>query len=143
MPPASRPARARLRALVIFGQESDWLVCRFLKPGFRHCGIAVNDGHHWVLFQNVQRLSDIRTIATAGYDLPRAFRILGRPAVEVTLPRAPKGAARMRRASPRGAYARVARVGRRNCVAAIKRILGIEAWWIVTPYQLYRHLAKS
>ena len=30
-----------------------------------------------------------------------------------------------------------------SCVEVIKRVLGVRAWWIVTPYQLYKHLKKG
>ena len=30
-----------------------------------------------------------------------------------------------------------------TCVEAVKRILGIHKRWILTPWQLYRHLTKN
>ncbi len=30
-----------------------------------------------------------------------------------------------------------------TCVSVIKHLLGVRAWWIITPHQLYRHLAKQ
>ena len=29
-----------------------------------------------------------------------------------------------------------------SCVGVVKYLLGIRAWWVVTPYQLYRYLIK-
>lgn len=30
-----------------------------------------------------------------------------------------------------------------TCVSVIKHLLGVRAWWIITPHQLYRHLEKQ
>lgn len=29
-----------------------------------------------------------------------------------------------------------------SCVGTVKRMLGIKAFWVLTPYQLYKHLHK-
>jgi hypothetical protein len=29
-----------------------------------------------------------------------------------------------------------------TCVEAVKRIIGLRGWWILTPWQLYAALAK-
>ena len=29
-----------------------------------------------------------------------------------------------------------------TCVTAVKHLLGIRAWWIITPHQLYRYLQR-
>jgi hypothetical protein len=39
--------------------------------------------------------------------------------------------------------ARMAPVLPFTCVEAVKRILGIHAWAVVTPWQLYRHLIQD
>jgi len=30
-----------------------------------------------------------------------------------------------------------------TCVEAMKSIIGIRAWWVFTPYQLYKHLERT
>lgn len=30
-----------------------------------------------------------------------------------------------------------------NCVEIAKRVLGIKKWWIITPFQLYKHLKRG
>ena len=30
-----------------------------------------------------------------------------------------------------------------TCVEQAKRILGIRAWWVLTPYQLYKHVVNE
>lgn len=120
-------AAGELRALVIFHDQGMGFASRFLKPGFRHCAVAVDDGDYWVGFDGVDGRPDLRVIADADFDLAGHHEAQGHHAVEVRISRRPLGAG----------------PGLNTCVGAIKRILGIKAPWLQTPHQLYRHLVRN
>lgn len=115
-----------LKAVVAFeGRGGLWWL-RLLKPGFRHCFIALSTPEAWVVIDPQSDRTDV-TVVPAGpdYDLAAFYRGIG--LVVVTC--APPG--RVRRAAPWRPY---------SCVEAVKRILGIHAGFILTPWQLYRRL---
>jgi len=128
------PEVSPARALVVFtdGREIWWL--RVLKPGFRHVLVAVHrpgrgSGGHWVLVNPLAHRTQLDVLA----DRPAAalaawLRAQGHTVVE-TVTRVPP-----RREAPWAPL---------TCVEVVKRVLGLQARWVLTPWALYRHLTGT
>jgi hypothetical protein len=114
-------------AWVVFSGQADMAWLRILKPGFRHCYVLLNDGHHWLSIDPLSSHTDVRVHhLPAAFDLPlwlqdRGYKIVG-TRIE-----------RRRKEAPWGLF---------TCVEAVKRVLGLHKRFIITPWQLYRHLVK-
>jgi len=116
-------------ALVAFTGHTGLRFLRCLKPGFRHCLIAVKKGEHWILCDSLAHQLHLDVVSGLdSIDLEFWLRSQGYQVVRHDV--CP--------ALPRTRFFRPF-----TCVEAAKRILGIEALWIVTPWQLYRHLQKK
>lgn len=120
---ASAPS---MRALVVFaeGRQPFWL--KLLRPGFRHCFLALDSGGGWITLDPLSHYTDIGFYPLpASFDLARHFRAFGWVVVETQTCVPPA------RALPWRPF---------TCVEAVKRALGLRAPWVLTPWQLYRHL---
>jgi hypothetical protein len=119
-----------LPALVGFHDLGRYFGSRFLRRGFRHVLVAVNDGRAWVVID--PRLDRIVIDASlpAHFDLALAWREAGLTVVATTIAPAPPPA-------PSLALAPM------TCVAVVKRVLGLTRARILTPFALYRHLIGS
>ncbi len=107
--------------------EISWL--RWLKRGFRHCYVIVRTGDFWVLFDPLSHQTVIHAFAVdPRMDVVGWLKGHGHRVVVTHV-----------RAAPR----RVAPIRPHTCVEAVKRVLGIQAWWIVTPWHLNRYLARG
>lgn len=115
-------------ALVVFEDDAviGWL--RVLKPGFRHCFAAINDGRAWVEVLPLARQTLVRACVAADRDLAAWYRSRGNTVVETMVRKPPD------RLSPVMLY---------SCVEETKRLLGIQARRVMTPYQLYRYLRSD
>ncbi|MBR9971791.1 hypothetical protein [Magnetospirillum sulfuroxidans] len=113
-------------ALVGFVHTTDLWWLRLLRPGFRHCFVAVRSGPFWVVIDPLSHHTTIRVETIAG--LAGFYRRHGITVVTTRLRPPP------RRAAPWRPY---------TCVEAVKRILGIQAGGVITPWQLYRLLTSK
>ncbi|MBB4266113.1 hypothetical protein [Roseospira visakhapatnamensis] len=121
------------RALVVFtdGQDIWWL--RLLRPGFRHVLVAVRRSDRlpgcWVIVNPLAHMTRV-DLATdrPGLDLAGWFRAQGLTVVE-TMTRTPP-----RREAPWAPL---------TCVEVVKRLLGLQARWVLTPFALYRCLTMA
>ncbi|MCC6598520.1 MAG: hypothetical protein IT559_07005 [Alphaproteobacteria bacterium] len=117
-----------LKAWVVFSGHADMWWLRILRPGFRHCALLLHDGLHWI---GVDPLSSMMEITVHNIppqvNLAQWMREQGHVVVEVT----PQS---VHRAAPWGVF---------SCVEIAKRVLGIHHRFILTPWQLYRHIAKT
>lgn len=114
-------------ALVGFVGPTDLWWLRGLRPGFRHCFVALSDGDGWIVVDPMSHRTLVRREAVA--DLAPFYAGHG----IIVLP------TRMRAVVP----PRTAPWRPYTCVEAVKRILGVRAPWVLTPWQLYRHLEKE
>ncbi|MGB4107189.1 MAG: hypothetical protein WBK55_05270 [Alphaproteobacteria bacterium] len=116
-------------AWVVFSgqcEEMPWL--RVLRPGFRHCYALLNDGRHWICFEPLSNYTDIQVQnLPAVFDLPLWLKDHGHTVVKARVVRSRKEAPWMPH----------------TCVEAVKRVIGLHARSIITPWQLYKHLSKS
>ena len=108
-----------------------WL--RFLAKGFRHCFALVRSSGRWVLIDPLSHWTDVAALAEAAdgasaADMVRTLEARGLAAVACAI------AEPARRGSPLAPY---------TCVEAVKRVLGIRAPLVLTPWQLFRFIDQS
>jgi len=116
------------RALVVFSGRTELWWLRLLKPGFRHCWVAVEVEGCWVVVNPLSHVTDIAVVRGVTVDaLAEGYRRAGLTVVAART-------ARPRRPAPWRAF---------SCVEAVRRILGLDAGRIFTPWQLFRHLQKN
>ena len=60
------PPRAEPRAWVVFCGDADLWWLRLLRPGFRHCFVALNDGTHWITMDPLSPHLEIAVQPVAG-----------------------------------------------------------------------------
>jgi hypothetical protein len=117
------------RALVVFCGCAGVRWLRWLKPGYRHCFVAVDDGVEWLTVDPLLHRLEIRASGLpSDFDLAAEYRRLALEVIEVV-----PGAVPLRRA-PLGLF---------TCVETAKRLLGIRAPWVLTPWQLRRRLLAA
>lgn len=115
-------------AWVVFSGESDLPWLRILRPGFRHCYVLLNDGHHWISFEPMSNYTDINVHELpAAFDWPLWLHDQGFKVIKSQIHRT-------RKQAPWMPY---------TCVEAVKRVIGLHARFILTPWQLYKHLTKT
>jgi hypothetical protein len=122
-------ARAR-PALAVFVDHAECRWLRTLKPGYRHCFVAVRDGGSWLVCDPVKdRMELVLLTLPARFDLAQFYAGRGhRVLVGRTRPDLPR---RPLLPTPL------------TCVAVVKRIVGVRAPWVLTPWQLFRHLSRG
>lgn len=124
-PPDTVPPLYR-RALVVFSGATELRWLGLLKRGFRHCFVALDNGERWITVDALSHRTEVVVHALPpGFDLAAYYRSKGLMVVE---------------AAPRPIPRRAAPWELHSCVGSIKRLLGIRARRVVTPWQLYRYL---
>lgn len=113
---------------VVFSGKADCLWLKCLKPGFRHCFALINDGQRWLSFDPMLHYTDLQMHhhIPPAFDLPAWFAARG-----YTVLKAPDGV-KPQKPAPLSLF---------SCVECVKRLLGLHRRFIVTPWQLYRHLS--
>jgi hypothetical protein len=112
--------------LVVFHDNGAHLLDPILKKGFKHCFVVVDDGTYMIVVDGQMGLPHLQVIAGSDFDLKNFYVNEGFIVVE----------------APEGKAIRVPLV-LSNCVGMAKTILGIRAWWVITPHQLYQRLTGS
>lgn len=113
------------KAWVVFCKNTDIWWLRFLKNGFRHCFLILNDGEKWITYDPMASFTDITVHKTSiKFDLPKWFSQQGHN-VQQSFIKHKKNMA------PLSLF---------TCVESVKRVLGIHNFFIFTPYQLYKYL---
>lgn len=118
------------KAWVVFSGQTEIAWLRVLRPGFRHCYVLLNDGDVWTSIDPLSPYTDVvvHHCVDVDFDLPGWLKSRGYCVIPALINRE---------------HARPAPWMMFTCVEAVKRILGIHNRFIVTPWQLYRHLSKS
>lgn len=122
-----RPLAQDRPLLVLFCDGDGRTFCqRWLRPGFRHVFAALPDPEGWTILDPLSnRLAVTRHPPIPPPVLVRWFRRHGVTALPV---------------HPRPPPPRPACWEPLTCVVLVKRLLGLDAPFILTPWQLYRHL---
>ncbi len=116
-----------VKAWVVFTGQTDLPWLRVLKPGFRHCFVLVHDGAHWVSLDPLANYTEVQVHhVPADFDLPGWLRDRNLEVVAAPLNRD------FKKPAPFMAF---------TCVEAVKRVLGLHDWRVMTPWQLYRLLS--
>ncbi|MFA5592593.1 MAG: hypothetical protein WC989_04685 [Micavibrio sp.] len=115
------------KAWVVFSGSTEITWLRFLKPGFRHCYVLINDGERWTSLDPLSHVTEVSVHhhVPADFDLPGWLAARGNRVVKAPMRRD------LTRPAPFMLF---------TCVEAVKRVLGIHRRLVVTPWQLYRHL---
>ncbi len=117
------------RAWVVFTNQTELPWLRFLKKGYRHCFILINDGSNWISIDPMANYMDVVVHhAPSNFDLPKWLELRGHGLISARLN------SEINKAAPVMIF---------TCVEACKRILGIHKRFIFTPWQLYRHLNNN
>jgi len=125
---ALNAVEAGSRAIVVFTDDTDMKVLRCLKPGFRHCYLAIEAGRYWVLVDPSSHGTSLTVFQCLAFqDIVSWFMAFGSTVVCC-------------RASGRIPGKRLLRP--LTCVESVKRILGLDVPLVLTPWQLFRHLSR-
>lgn len=119
-----------IRAFVVFTNDTDIRALRLLRPGFRHCFIIGRDSERWFSLDPMANYLDLAIYHELPeyYDLPAWLASRHHAVIEAPVCRHEK------RAAPPALM---------TCVEVAKRFLGIHNAFILTPYQLYKHLREA
>ncbi len=113
-------------ALVVFRDQTEIAWLRWLKRGFRHCAVVVRLGSEWVMIDSLSHSICVGKFGAESMSrLAWRYRKAGHIVIETIV-----GEGKARIAPPLPF----------TCVEAVKRVLGIQSWLVLTPYQLHRHL---
>ena len=136
--PADDPLTATEEVLVVF---VDHAACPWLRPlrhGFRHCFAALRQDGRWLLVDPLKRRLEVRLLPPAdGFDLAALYVTQGHRVLRRDPP--PQGEAG--RPPPRRGAGPLLRP--LTCVETIKRLVGVECAWTLTPWQLFRRLQSD
>ena len=110
-------------AYVAFGGTKTQWWMRFLKKGFYHCAILLGNGRDWILIDPLVHMIDI--IVLKNIKIQSVMKNKGYRLVRTTPIIPPVQGVSLRPLT---------------CVETVKRILGINAPKIWTPYQLFKFL---
>ncbi len=116
-----------MRAICVFHDEGGGRLRPLLRPGFRHCFCAMRSGAYWIVVDGRKGLPAIEVVAGADTDLAAFYREVGYAVAEVAAARYP----------PRQPVAFA------TCVGVAKRLLGVRAPFVLTPYRLWKHLTRT
>ncbi|MHC8494448.1 hypothetical protein ACTU44_17290 [Thalassospira sp. SM2505] len=114
--------------LVVFADAPEKRLLRLLKPGFRHCFVLVSGlrAGEWICLDPQSHRVRCESWAYSPIFDPAAYyRSIGHHCIWAHYPHM---------------VTRKARFGPMSCVELVKRLLGISAFWVITPWQLYRHM---
>jgi hypothetical protein len=116
------------RVWVVFTDETEIAWLRLLRRGFRHCFVLIHDGRHWITLDPLSHRTEVVVQEMPpAFDLPGWLKSQGHVVLRV---RAQEPA---RKPAPLMLF---------SCVEAVKRVLGVRARLVLTPWQLYKFLQK-
>ncbi len=114
--------------LVVFTDQTDlwWLTC--LRRGFRHCFVLLRFADVWICVDTLVHKTEVmRLDLPDGFHLKDWFEHQGDRVISVPVP--------LSSATPKILWPAAF-----SCVESVKRILGVRSFFILTPWQLFRHL---
>ena len=125
-----RPLLRRRPALVVFVNHAECRWLRLLRAGFRHCFVVMRDGSVWLACDPLKDRIELSVLPVPdSFDLPGFYTARGLivlcGATQPDLPRRGYGITPL------------------TCVTIAKRVLGVRAPYVLTPWQLYQHLKSD
>ncbi len=125
----SSPKLEGPRVVVVFSDQASLKTLRFLKPGFRHCYALIETVGGWILYDPLSHYTHISFYEAL--TLPELIEWHMAHGATVVC-------CRIRTDVPC-----VVTVRPFTCVEAVKRILGLQAPWALTPWRLFLKLTES
>lgn len=127
-------AQSTQRALVVFSGKTELTWLRMLRPGFRHCFVIIENISHegavsWVLYNPLSTGTQLAVWSSANDETVRIWLV--QQGYEVLVARAIPATERVFCWRP---Y---------TCVEAVKRLLGLHAPQVFTPWQLFNALKNQ
>ena len=114
--------------LVVFADHAGCPWLRPLRRGFRHCFVVIRMHSVWLACEPLKDRIELDALAVPdAFDLPAFYCQQGHRVL-------------LGERVPMRARARIA-LAPLTCVTVVKRLLGIDAPWVWTPWQLYAHLS--
>ncbi|MFA6019085.1 MAG: hypothetical protein WC722_02400 [Rhodospirillales bacterium] len=98
-----------------------------LRPGFRHCFLLLRTENLWLVYDPLSHHTRLDLVA-GGDELLEIFSAQGCRLIPAIVAEPPCRPQSWRPYS---------------CVEAVKRALGLQAGWVLTPWQLYCHLSRN
>ncbi len=129
--PTAPAADARhTRAIVVFEDRPERSVLRLLRAGFRHCFCIVGSHREWTVCDPLKtRIELVRLSGFSEHNLVEHYRCGTRSALVGDV--APtRGSERIRLRAV-------------SCVEVVKRIVNLDAGYVLTPFQLHRALLAA
>jgi len=113
---------------IVFSDDTDIRVLKLLKRGFRHCYMIMQQDDRWVIVDPRCDKTDIKILPhPPHFNFPRYFSEQGKTVIRVPNLNTPQ-----KIMSPFPV----------SCVDAIKRVIGLHKYWVITPHQLYKTIIK-
>lgn len=117
-----------LKAWVVFTGQADYAFLKVLKKGYRHCFLILHDGQNWVSMDPLFGRTELLVHRVpSDFDMAKWLESRGHVVVPAPL------------LNPR----HLAWPALFTCVEAVKRALGLQKLFILTPWQLYRYLTRE
>lgn len=126
---AARQSGDRL-AIVVFVDRTECAWLRCLKRGFRHCFVVIRDEPCWLICDALKDRIELNSL-----HFPRSFNLAGFYADQGHHVVVGKTAHDL----PRDWLT----LTPLTCVSVAKRLLGIRATWVLTPWDLFAHLSSK
>lgn len=116
-------------ALVVFGNVTNVWILRILKRGFRHCFVVLQRNRKWIIcspffdYLYIDIIEECTEEELSSWYESQGFTVIKTQTIQPSYKLAP--------------------VRVLTCVEVVKRVLGVRARWINTPFQLYRYLVSE
>ena len=129
------PATEEVLVVFVDHAACPWLLP--LKRGFRHCFAALRQDGRWLLIDPLKQHLEVRLLPpAAGFDLAALYVAQGHRVLRRGPP--PQGGDPPPPPRRGGSLLRPL-----TCVETVKRLVGVECAWTLTPWQLFRHLQSG
>lgn len=125
-----KPTDGRRMAIVVFVDHTECRWLTVLKRGFRHCFVAIRQGPSWIVCDPLKNRIELLSL-----DLSPDFDLAGFYAAQ--------GHAVLVGAAADQQTTSAVPPTPLTCVAVVKRIIGVRAAAVLTPRQLFLHLARG
>lgn len=113
---------------VVFSNDTDIRMLKIFRRGFRHCFVMMQQDSRWILIDPRANKTDIHLLPhPSHFNFPRYYAEQGKTVVKIQNIMTPQ---------------KILPPISLSCVGAVKRLIGMHAWAVITPHQLYKKLLK-
>ncbi len=112
---------------VVFCPSVNFRFLFFLKKDFKHCFLFFGDNYQTFVLDPIINKIEVGFSPVSVFNLKKYFEVNGMKVLKVEKQYKPK---------------RKIGFGVFTCVEVVKRVLGINSFKIITPFQLYKYLNK-